>query len=141
MRFINILFFKRKSNLRLAYPFFFKKKTPPFVIYYQKVSAIPPLCSIKLADDYVYGVRWSLTHPALFGTVDVTNQFDLWNLDADTEEPFVSTQIGSGKALNKLAWDKDSKKTAIVSSDGHAYVDDIVKVRLKINVNQLQRNN
>ena len=61
-------------------------------------------------------------------------QFDLWNLNADTEEPFVSTQIGSGKALNKLAWDKEGKKAAIGSSDGHVYVYDIGEVRVKKNL-------
>ncbi|KAK4513545.1 uncharacterized protein ATC70_005547 [Mucor velutinosus] len=93
-----------------------------------QASAIPPLYSFEHADDYVYDVKWSPTHPALFGTVDGTGQFDLWNLNADTEEPFVSTQVGSGKALNKLAWDKEGKKTAIGSSDGHVYVYDIGEV-------------
>ncbi|KAI8324921.1 WD40-repeat-containing domain protein [Choanephora cucurbitarum] len=88
-------------------------------------SVITPLYSFEHADDYVYDVKWSPTHPALFGTVDGTGQFDLWNLNADTEEPFVSTQVGSGKALNKIAWDKEGKKTAIGSSDGYVYVYDI----------------
>ncbi|KAI9245500.1 WD40-repeat-containing domain protein [Helicostylum pulchrum] len=90
-----------------------------------QAAAIPPLYSFEHADDYVYDVKWSPSHPALFGTVDGTGQFDLWNLNADTEEPFVSTQVGSGKALNKIAWDKEGKKTAIGSSDGHVYVYDI----------------
>lgn len=76
----------------------------------------------------MYDVKWSPSHPALFGTVDGTGQFDLWNLNADTEEPFVSTQVGSGKALNKIAWDKEGKKTAIGSSDGRVYVYDIGEV-------------
>ena len=73
----------------------------------------------------------------MLGIVDGTDQFDLWNLNADTEEPFVSTKVGSDKTLNKLAWDKESKKTAIGSSDGYVYVYDIGEVRLKIIVNQL----
>ena len=52
-------------------------------------------------------------------TVDGTSQFNLWNLNANTEELFVSTEVGSGKALNKLTWDKEGKKVAIGSSDGH----------------------
>lgn len=94
-----------------------------------QASAIPPLYSFEHADDYVYDVKWSPTHPALFSTVDGTGQFDLWNLNADTEEPFVSTQVGSGKALNKIAWDKEGRKTAIGSSDGHVYVYDIGEVK------------
>ncbi|EIE85044.1 hypothetical protein RO3G_09754 [Rhizopus delemar RA 99-880] len=90
-----------------------------------KPTPITPLYSFEHADDYIYDVKWSPTHPALFGTVDGTGQFDLWNLNADTEEPFASTQVGSGKALNKLAWDKEGRKTAIGSSDGHVYVYDV----------------
>ncbi|KAI7906125.1 WD40-repeat-containing domain protein [Cokeromyces recurvatus] len=88
-------------------------------------TVMTPLYSFEHADDYIYDVKWSPTHPALFSTVDGTGQFDLWNLNADTEEPFVSTQVGSGKALNKLAWDKEGKKIAIGSSDGHVYIYDI----------------
>lgn len=39
-------------------PFF--KKNPPLI-------------------DYVYDVKWPPTHPALFGTVDESGQFGLWN--------------------------------------------------------------
>ena len=68
-------------------------------------------------------------------TVDWTSQFNLWNLNANTEEPFVGTYVvGSGKVLNKLTWDKEGKKAAIGSSDGHVYVYDIGEVRLKLNV-------
>lgn len=44
----------------------------------------------------MYDVKGSPTHPALFGTIDETGQFDLWDLSADTEELFASTQVGSG---------------------------------------------
>ncbi|KAG2224343.1 hypothetical protein INT45_006743 [Circinella minor] len=89
---------------------------------------ITPLYSFEHADDYVYDVKWSPSHPALFGSVDGNGQFDLWNLNADTEEPFVSTSVGSGRALNKLAWDKEGNKTAIGSSDGRVYVYDIGEI-------------
>ncbi|CAO3658598.1 unnamed protein product [Umbelopsis vinacea] len=85
-------------------------------------TTILPLNTFEQADDHVYDVKWSPSHPALFGAVDGNGKFDLWNLNADTEEPYVSTMVGSGKALNKLAWDKDGKKTAIGSSDGRVYV-------------------
>ena len=58
----------------------------------------------------MYDVKWSPTHPALFGTIDGIGQFYLWNLNVDTEEPFVSTPVGSGKVLNKLAWNKEGKR-------------------------------
>ena len=56
-------------------------------------------------------------------------------MTANTEEPFVSTWVGSGKALNKLTWDKEGKKAAIGSCDEHVYVYNIGEVRLKLNVN------
>ena len=46
---------------------------------------ISPLYSFDEADDYVYDVRWHPAHPAVFGTVDGSGQFDLWNLNTDTE--------------------------------------------------------
>ena len=48
-------------------------------------SNLPPLYSFEEADDYVYDVKWHPTHPALFGTVDGSGKFDLWNLNVDTE--------------------------------------------------------
>ena len=46
---------------------------------------ISPLYSFDEADDYVYDVRWHPAHPAVFGTVDGSGRFDLWNLNTDTE--------------------------------------------------------
>ena len=54
-----------------------------------KPSAQPhtlgPLYSFDEADDYVYDVKWHPQHPALFGAVDGSGRFDLWNLNVDTE--------------------------------------------------------
>ncbi|KAJ7281899.1 WD40-repeat-containing domain protein [Mycena rebaudengoi] len=70
--------------------------------------AIPPLYSFDEADDYVYDVN-----------------FDLWNLNTDTEVPVVSTSVGSGRAINKLQWNKDGRHAALGGSDGKLYVYDI----------------
>lgn len=89
-------------------------------------QTIAPLYSFEGADDYVYDVKWSPTHPALFASVDGTGKFSLWNLNVDTEVPIVSTQVGSqAKALNKINWDKEGRKTAIGSSDGRVHIYDI----------------
>ncbi|CAB4473706.1 WD40 repeat-like protein [Rhizophagus irregularis] len=89
-------------------------------------QTITPLYSFEGADDYVYDVKWSPTHPALFASVDGTGKFSLWNLNVDTEVPIVSTQVGSqAKALNKINWDKEGRKTAIGSSDGRVHIYDI----------------
>ncbi|KAG0333014.1 hypothetical protein BG000_009531, partial [Podila horticola] len=84
-------------------------------------------CSVDwtTADDYVYDVKWSPTHPAIFGTVEGSGKFDVWNLNLDTEVPVMSAVVGAGKALNKLSWSKDGRHAAIGSSDGHVYVYDI----------------
>ena len=37
------------------------------------------------AVDFVYDVKWHPQHPSLFGMVDGSGQFDLWNLNVDTE--------------------------------------------------------
>ncbi|KAK0446713.1 WD40-repeat-containing domain protein [Armillaria borealis] len=87
---------------------------------------ISPLYSFDEADDYVYDVKWHPAHPALFGTVDGTGKFDLWNLNTNTEVPFDSTTVGSGRAINKLQWDhKDGRRVALGGSDGKLYVYDI----------------
>ncbi|CAG8820548.1 1799_t:CDS:2, partial [Cetraspora pellucida] len=39
--------------------------------------------------------------------------------------PIVNTQVGQGKALNKIQWDKEGRKTAIGSSDGRVHIYDI----------------
>ncbi|KAG0002280.1 hypothetical protein BGZ79_003295 [Entomortierella chlamydospora] len=88
-------------------------------------AVVHPLYSFEAADDYVYDVKWSPTHPAIFGTVEGSGKFDVWNLNMDTEVPVMSTIVGAGKALNKLSWSKDGRHAAIGSSDGHVYVYDI----------------
>ncbi|ESK97735.1 dynein intermediate chain [Moniliophthora roreri MCA 2997] len=87
---------------------------------------ISPLYSFDEADDPVYDVKWHPQHPALFGTVDGSGKFDIWNLNADTEVPIVSTGVGAGRALNKLQWDrKDGRRAVLGGSDGKLYVYDI----------------
>ena len=46
---------------------------------------VAPIYSFEEADDYVYDVKWHPAHPAVFGTVDGSGKFDLWNLNTDTE--------------------------------------------------------
>ncbi|KAL5492400.1 hypothetical protein ACEPAI_3847 [Sanghuangporus weigelae] len=85
-----------------------------------------PLYSFDEADDYVYDVKWHPQHPALFGAVDGSGRFDLWNLNVDTEVPVVSTPVGTNRAINKLKWDsKDGRRAALGGSDGKMYIYDI----------------
>jgi len=110
-------------------------------IEYYPVNIISLL--LDEADDYVYDVKWHPSHPAVFGTVDGSGKFDLWNLNMDTEVclnesqilfltavvrqvPVVSTPVGANRAINKLEWDrKDGRRAALGSSDGKLYIYDI----------------
>lgn len=109
-----------------------------------QAQTIGPVYSFDEADDFVYDVKWHPQHPALFGMVDGSGQFDLWNLNVDTEVsqfpllgssmsndigvqvPVVSTLVGSGRAINKLKWDsKEGRRAAVGGSDGKLYIYDI----------------
>lgn len=48
-------------------------------------SSIAPLYTFEEASDYVLDARWHPAHPALFGSVDASGKFDIWNLNSDTE--------------------------------------------------------
>ncbi|KAI0726724.1 WD40 repeat-like protein [Fomitopsis betulina] len=90
------------------------------------VNPISPIYSFDEADDYVYDVKWHPSHPAVFGVVDGSGRFDVWNLNWDTEVSAVTTTVGSGRALNKLQWDrKDGRRAAMGGSDGKLYIYDI----------------
>lgn len=44
----------------------------------------------------------------------------------DLQVPVVSTNVGSGRAINKLQWDrKDGRRAALGGSDGKLYIYDI----------------
>lgn len=101
--------------------------------------------SFEESNDYIYDVKWSPTHPAVFAQVDGTGKLEVFNLNIDTERPVASVSPtttatqqqnvvdgaaavvaeGAGRALNKLAWSKDGKKLATGGSDGVVYVYDV----------------
>lgn len=59
-------------------------------------KAVAPVHSFEEANDYVFDVKWHPHHPAVFGTVDGSGKFDLWNLNQDVE---VRTLIMTHRAL------------------------------------------
>ncbi|GAC94806.1 dynein intermediate chain [Pseudozyma hubeiensis SY62] len=103
--------------------------------------------SFEESNDYIYDVKWSPIHPAVFAQVDGTGKLEVFNLNVDTERPVASVSpttttttstqqqnVGdggvlmegvAGRALNKLAWSKDGKKLATGGSDGVVYVYDV----------------
>lgn len=89
-------------------------------------DTVSPLLTLEEANDYVYDVAWHTLHPSLFGQVDGSGRFDLFNLNIDVERPIVSIQVGNSRALNKLKWDKkDGKRVAMGGAEGKVYVYDI----------------
>ncbi|KAA1468779.1 WD40 repeat-like protein [Dentipellis sp. KUC8613] len=87
---------------------------------------VSPIYSFDEADDYVYDVKWHPAHPAVFGSVDGSGKFDLWNLNIDTEVPVVSTTVNPEHAINKLQWDrKDGRRAIMGGSEGKLHVYDI----------------
>ena len=48
-------------------------------------TTIAPIHTFEEASDYVLDAKWHPAHPALFGSVDASGKFDVWNLNADTE--------------------------------------------------------
>jgi dynein intermediate chain len=61
-----------------------------------------PLHSFESADDYVFDVKWHPHHPAIFGSVDGSGKFDLWNLNQDTEVRQSLAIFGRGDQHSKV---------------------------------------
>lgn len=85
-----------------------------------------PICSFEEYDDYVYDIRWSPVHPALFATVDGTGRLLIWNLNQDSELPFFEKQVVN-HSLSKLRWSPDGRRIAVGDSLGHTYIYEIDK--------------
>ncbi|KAJ1884157.1 hypothetical protein LPJ66_010746 [Kickxella alabastrina] len=92
-------------------------------------SAVPtdmrPLHTFDAFDDYVYDARWSPVHPAVFASADGAGRLALWNLNADVELPVHAAHPESGRALNKLAWDRPGRRIATGGADGLVYLYDV----------------
>ncbi|KAJ2083481.1 hypothetical protein H4R24_000754 [Coemansia sp. RSA 988] len=84
---------------------------------------IRPLHVFDAFDDYVYDARWSPIHPSVFASADGTGRLALWNLNLDIELPVQS--VTSGRALNKLAWDRPGRRIATGGVDGSVYIYDV----------------
>lgn len=83
------------------------------------------LYSFEDGMDYIYDVRWSPIHPALFATVDGLGKLDLWNFNQDTELPILSTQVESNHALNRLVWSPNGQQIVVGDAFGKVSVYDV----------------
>ncbi|KAI6020274.1 hypothetical protein BKA83DRAFT_4495023 [Pisolithus microcarpus] len=87
---------------------------------------IPPVYSFDEVDNYVYDAKWHLAHPAVFGTADGSGKLDSWNSNNNMEVSAITTNVGMGRAINKLEWDhKDGRHAVLGCSDGKLYTYDI----------------
>jgi len=83
-----------------------------------------PLLSLEDNSDYVYDVRWSPIHPAVFASVDGTGRIDVWNLNGDTEVPAASIVIDAvqPQALNKCRWNAAGNIVAAGDAAGRVHI-------------------
>ncbi|CAG5134285.1 unnamed protein product, partial [Candidula unifasciata] len=76
-------------------------------------------------NDYVYDVRWSPIHPALFASVDGEGRLDLWNLNNETEVPTASIVIDGKPALNQCRWHETGHHISVGDNNGRIHVYDV----------------
>nr|CAB3240298.1 cytoplasmic dynein 1 intermediate chain 2-like [Phallusia mammillata] len=80
------------------------------------------LHSFEDRSDCVYDVSWSPTHPGLFASGDCAGRVDLWNFNADTEVPVVTTVLDSAPACNKLRWNSSGTQIAVGDNMGRVHL-------------------
>ena len=86
---------------------------------------VKPLLEIQ-REDSVYDAKWSPTKPGIFGCVDGSGRFDIYDINASSEVPVGGARpshqekdIYSLKSLNKLAWEKNQgRHVAVGGLDG-----------------------
>ncbi|XP_012941096.1 cytoplasmic dynein 1 intermediate chain 2 isoform X3 [Aplysia californica] len=83
------------------------------------------LHSFEDNNDYVYDVRWSPIHPALFASVDGEGRLDLWNLNNETEVPTASASIDGKPALNQCRWHQSGHHIGVGDNTGRIHLFDV----------------
>lgn len=68
--------------------------------------------------EYVSDVKWSPSHPSLFGTTDSAGEFALWNLSHSVQEPVMSGFKVSAHGLTKIAWKSDGRHVLVGDTAG-----------------------
>merc|ERR1711865_110535 len=85
-----------------------------------------PLHSFENGSDYVYDVKWSPTHPAVFASVDGSGTLSVWNLNEDYEMPRAQVQM-SPHAMNRLQWSADGMHIITGNTQGQVFVYDVAQ--------------
>ncbi|UYV83841.1 DYNC1I2, partial [Cordylochernes scorpioides] len=84
-----------------------------------------PIYSFENNNDYVFDIRWSPIHPALFASVDGRGRLDLWNLNLDTELPSTSVIVGDNSALNRVIWTPNGHQVVVGDDLGKIWIYDV----------------
>eukprot|EP01060_Flectonema_neradi_P033485 TRINITY_DN563_c1_g2_i2.p1 TRINITY_DN563_c1_g2~~TRINITY_DN563_c1_g2_i2.p1 ORF type:complete len:611 (+),score=124.11 TRINITY_DN563_c1_g2_i2:59-1891(+) len=63
--------------------------------------------------EYVYDVKWSPVHPAVFATVDASGCLSVWNILESMETPIGHVDVCPGKACTNLSWSEDGKSIIV----------------------------
>eukprot|EP00164_Ancoracysta_twista_P002081 GFYU01002743.1.p1 GENE.GFYU01002743.1~~GFYU01002743.1.p1 ORF type:complete len:653 (-),score=149.55 GFYU01002743.1:290-2248(-) len=83
-----------------------------------------PLHAYEDFGDYVYNVKWSPAHPALFAAADGSGNLQFWDIAHDPDVP-VLKHSASSKAINVIQWGHDGKRIATGDSGGNLVVYDL----------------
>eukprot|EP01088_Endostelium_zonatum_P020526 TRINITY_DN7616_c0_g1_i1.p1 TRINITY_DN7616_c0_g1~~TRINITY_DN7616_c0_g1_i1.p1 ORF type:complete len:875 (+),score=363.98 TRINITY_DN7616_c0_g1_i1:2490-5114(+) len=71
--------------------------------------------------EYVYDVKWSPVHPAVWGSVNGAGEMSLWNINEDVESPVVKIGVG-GRGVSKIGWGGDGRRVVCGDLGGNVYV-------------------
>ncbi len=99
------------------------------------------LLTFESAQEYVYDVQWSPTHPSVFASCDGEGYLDIWDINKDIEAPQVHKKT-SNMSINTLKWSLDGKKIAMGDSSGNLSmwnVDKELAIPKNDDVNKLER--
>lgn len=93
-----------------------------------------PLYSFEDGSDYIYDIRWSPIHPAVFATVDGQGMLNVWNLNLDTELPTVSVAVDQTASLNRCIWSPNGQQIVVGGDNGKVWVYDVGEVCIHLHI-------
>ena len=92
-----------------------------------------PLSTFHVHDDYITGLDWNPTHPAMFVSTDCGGKIALWDLIEDRDYPVFVTNT---EPISSVRWHPDGTKLIISTLKGNVEMFNIKKRFLKFNEDQ-----
>eukprot|EP00300_Choanocystis_sp_HF-7_P026782 c3070_g1_i1.p1 GENE.c3070_g1_i1~~c3070_g1_i1.p1 ORF type:complete len:631 (+),score=161.88 c3070_g1_i1:68-1960(+) len=92
------------------------------VALWDKSRPNDPLFVFEEANDFVYDVKWSPTHPGVFATGDGAGQLCVWNLAAELDTPVDRVEMDRGAGINRIRWSGDGRRLAAGTAHGEVFV-------------------